>query len=550
MIRFALIILCSLFISASHVHADDTTKPNFTSFASWPVLHDGRIKTFESLARSSLYQMAGQTSVDGMDAIQWLAVTLFDPSIAVKLPVIRVEKQNMIELPSRDSRYYSLNEMMVAMRPIEDMVMAMQMVDASKLSASQKEILTVYGAMVTYTQLVQSLGAVLPLSGFEGSYMDGAGAAPQRALIAAAGGDNILLRFIPDDTNPSLPLISIWEAVLQGNDTPILNDVKDMAIAWNDGDYNQWNEISSKVADTLKSHNKSSFALTLESYYVSVDPIFWAMAAYIFGALIIIKFPMAGLLSICLGGVLQAGGMIARSIILMRPPTGTIYETFLFASLIIIVAAGFLYCKNRNELVLAGCVASAAFLLFISRGFIGGDSLNVLVAVLNTNFWLSTHVTCIIIGYALCVMAAVMGHLYLATNHRSIQKLMVPLALIALLFTSIGTLLGGIWADQSWGRFWGWDPKENGALLITIWLIWVLHGRISGHFNMRAFAAALGLTNITVALTWFGVNLLGVGLHSYGFMAGIAYGLTAFCVAQTIIIIGLYFWHRQRHHHA
>jgi ABC-type transport system involved in cytochrome c biogenesis permease subunit len=141
-------------------------------------------------------------------------------------------------------------------------------------------------------------------------------------------------------------------------------------------------------------------------------------------------------------------------------------------------------------------------------------------------------------------MAAMTGHLYLLKPSDALRHLLMPITLFALLFTAVGTLLGGIWADQSWGRFWGWDPKENGALLIVLWLIWIIHGRISHHFTLTGFAAALGLTNIMVALTWFGVNLLGVGLHSYGFISGVAYGLIAFCTAQTIIIFGLY-WRRR-----
>ena len=545
--RFIAIFLCAITLWSGALRADDI-RPDFTAFGAFPVLHDGRVKTFESLARDALYQMSGQTSVGDFDAIEWLAVTLFDPTVAVTMPVIRVEKQNMVELPNRQSRLYSLTEMMEAMRPLSDMMMAMQMVDTAKLSAQQKEILTVYNAMVTYTQLVQSLSAVLPLAGFDGdSYSDGAGTKPQRDLIAAAGADNILLRFIPDDANPSLPLISVWEAYLQNSKSPFLNDIKRMATAWNDGDYQKWNDVSKAVRDKLTAQNKSSFALSLEEYYVAIDPMFWVMILYAFAAVTFIKYPIMGVLSVAMGAAMQLGGLITRSLILMRPPTGTIYETFLFASAAIIIVAAIIYSKNKNTLMFGGCVLSAAFLLFISRGFIGGDSLNVLVAVLNTNFWLSTHVTCIIIGYAMCVMAAVTGHLYLATNNATIQKMMVPMALVALLFTAVGTLLGGIWADQSWGRFWGWDPKENGALLITIWLIWILHGRVSGDLNRTAFAAMLGLTNITVALTWFGVNLLGVGLHSYGFMAGIAYGLTAFCVVQTIIIAGLYYMYRRRY---
>ena len=113
-------------------------------------------------------------------------------------------------------------------------------------------------------------------------------------------------------------------------------------------------------------------------------------------------------------------------------------------------------------------------------------------------------------------------------------------SLVALLLTAVGTVLGGIWADQSWGRFWGWDPKENGALLIVLWLIWAHHGRIGGHLPPLLFNAALAFLNVIVALAWFGVNLLSVGLHSYGFISGIATGLAVFCGGETLLIYGLW----------
>jgi cytochrome c biogenesis factor len=96
--------------------------------------------------------------------------------------------------------------------------------------------------------------------------------------------------------------------------------------------------------------------------------------------------------------------------------------------------------------------------------------------------------------------------------------------------------LGGIWADQSWGRFWGWDPKENGALLIVLWLIWVLHAKLSGDLNRILMLAALSFTSVIVALAWIGVNLLGVGLHSYGFTEGLFWGLGIFVAFEIILI--------------
>ena len=120
------------------------------------------------------------------------------------------------------------------------------------------------------------------------------------------------------------------------------------------------------------------------------------------------------------------------------------------------------------------------------------------------------------------------------------------LLILALLFTIIGTVLGGIWADQSWGRFWGWDPKENGALLIVLWIIWLLHGRISGHLNEVKSMIGMACLSIIVVLAWFGVNLLNVGLHSYGFISGVATGIAAFCCFEILLIGGLaYLLHKK-----
>ena len=119
--------------------------------------------------------------------------------------------------------------------------------------------------------------------------------------------------------------------------------------------------------------------------------------------------------------------------------------------------------------------------------------------------------------------------------------------ILSLLFTTIGTILGGIWADQSWGRFWGWDPKENGALLIVLWLAWLLHGRISVHINEIGFVMGSAFVSVIVVLAWFGVNLLNVGLHSYGFASGIATGIVAFTLLELVIIGGLWgFIHKKR----
>jgi len=100
----------------------------------------------------------------------------------------------------------------------------------------------------------------------------------------------------------------------------------------------------------------------------------------------------------------------------------------------------------------------------------------------------------------------------------------------------VATILGGIWADQSWGRFWGWDPKENGALLIVLWNAIILHARWGGYARERGLAVLTVFGNVVTSLSWFGVNMLGVGLHSYGFMDQAFGPLLAFVGSQLVIM--------------
>jgi hypothetical protein len=107
----------------------------------------------------------------------------------------------------------------------------------------------------------------------------------------------------------------------------------------------------------------------------------------------------------------------------------------------------------------------------------------------------------------------------------------------AMLFSFVGTVLGGIWADQSWGRFWGWDPKENGALLIVIWNALILHARWGGLVKERGLMNLAIFGNVVTAWSWFGTNMLGIGLHSYGFMDAAFKWLMLFFGSQVALIV-------------
>src|SRR5262249_51640141 len=150
-----------------------------------------------------------------------------------------------------------------------------------------------------------------------------------------------------------------------------------------------------------------------------------------------------------------------------------------------------------------------------------------LQAVLDTNLWLATHVTTVTFGYGATLVAGFLAIVYVVCGlmtpllqkeqANSLAKMIYGVVCFATLLSFTGTVLGGIWADQSWGRFWGWDPKENGALLIVIWNALILHARWAGIIKQRGMALLAIAGNIVTAWSWFGTNLLGVGLHAYGF---------------------------------
>ena len=238
--------------------------------------------------------------------------------------------------------------------------------------------------------------------------------------------------------------------------------------------------------------------------------------------------------------VLVATGLLTAAIVIRcmireRPPVSTLYETVLFVTATGALIALAMEWINRQRMALSSAAILGVIGLFIANGYETldkKDTMPQLVAVLDTNFWLATHVTAITIGYSAGMLAALIGSVYLVSKllglkraepayYKGLTRMTYGTLSFGLIFSVVGTILGGIWANESWGRFWGWDPKENGALLICLSQIVILHARMGGYvrdFGIQMLAAFGGTV---VAFSWFGVNLLGVGLHSYGFTSGI-----------------------------
>ena len=304
--------------------------------------------------------------------------------------------------------------------------------------------------------------------------------------------------------------------------------------------------------ETLKStaSKKINSLAKAELFYNRLDAFTNSLAFYLLGFLLLClswlfagkQLRWASWSMVLVGLLIHAVGLLLRMYIRGRPaPVTNIYESVIFVGFTCVLLGLIIEFRRRDGLGLIIAVIPGSILHFVGFKYAAeGDTMGRLVAVLDSNFWLSTHVVTITIGYGAAAVAGLiaMSYLYVRlfnpnnkTLLQSISKNFIGVTLLALLFSIVGTILGGIWGDQSWGRFWGWDPKENGALLICLWLLIVLHGKWGKQLKELGIATMLSLTNITVLLAWFGVNLLGVGLHNYGFTEGAAMNLTIACVA-------------------
>jgi ABC-type transport system involved in cytochrome c biogenesis permease subunit len=267
-----------------------------------------------------------------------------------------------------------------------------------------------------------------------------------------------------------------------------------------------------------------------------------------------------GIWASLLGGTgLVILGIVLRCVIRGRPPVSTLYETILFTAVVGVLVAIAIEAINRQRIAVVVATVLGAGGMFLSMKYelkeaaTAGDTMPSLVAVLDTNFWLATHVTTVTMGYAAGLLAALLAHAWLIgkmlgvrvdakQSYKSLIRMIYGVLCFGLLFSVVGTILGGIWANYSWGRFWGWDPKENGALLICIWELVILHARLGGYIRDFGLCVLSVIGGVVVIFSWWGVNLLGVGLHSYGFTEGVSMILTTIYGAEALLLVLAFAW--------
>jgi cytochrome c-type biogenesis protein CcsB len=255
--------------------------------------------------------------------------------------------------------------------------------------------------------------------------------------------------------------------------------------------------------------------------------------------------------------ILLTAGIVLRCIIAGRPPVTNMYESVIWVSWGA-VAFGLVFAlRYRTLLYLMAALPAAAFCLLIVHQIplAMPSRLDPLVPVLRDNFWLTTHVLTITLSYAAFLLAMAFGHIILWRVIRrpaetdadsEVHFWLYRVLQIGILLLAIGTILGGVWANYSWGRFWGWDPKETWALIALLAYIFALHGRLAGWWSKFGLAVASVLCFLSIIMAWYGVNfVLGVGLHSYGFGLGGEEYVVAFVLADAAFV-GTAIWRHRK----
>ncbi|MFM7290911.1 MAG: cytochrome c biogenesis protein, partial [Planctomycetia bacterium] len=579
-----------------------------------PVLHEGRIKPLDTVARNTLQLLGNRTSVmmpkkgeapqqapadlpvGTISAPQWMLGVMAGADWIEHAPVFRIDAKevtDLFDLPRRKGYRYSHAELEAGLPKLRKQLESMRDVPPEQFSFTQKKFSEINQKLMAYDLLRYSYETPrLPEPGegeearkallgemerimqmsrrIEASHPPAAlpptSATKTAAGSAARAGEGEWQALYPAwvsaivgrllAARPGQPAFEVNPGLLPLTD--LLRAVPGPATDFNRA-LDAFRSATASFPEVRANADKSAYEAWLNRFnptdvakwlYVLAGVV--CFASFLAGRRPLNRFVFWMLVATLL---LHTFALCSRIYLTGRPPVVNLYSSAVFIGWACVLAGlGLegLFANGIGNLVAA---ISGALTLMVAYGLDTGDTMHVLQAVLDTQFWLSTHVITVTLGYGATFLAGVLGifsivHRIAGRSHAStperrlaarqqddqLYRMTYGVVCFALFFSFIGTVLGGLWADDSWGRFWGWDPKENGALMIVLWNAAALHARWDRWLGPRGFALFAIGGNIITAWSWFGTNQLGIGLHSYGFTSGVLLLLAGFVASQLAII--------------
>jgi len=326
---------------------------------------------------------------------------------------------------------------------------------------------------------------------------------------------------------------------------PLQMQLRALANAYRQGDEFNFSRAANQLRQGLRELSPSIYPrdryLRLEYFYNHFEAFYRAIWCYGIAFVILIAAHLrkrgtalrnVGLAVAILGLAFQASGIVMRCMIAGRPPVTNMYESIIWVSFAVSFFGMIFFARYRTPVYLLAAlpVTLIALLLVHQMPIAMPSSIDPLVPVLRDNFWLTVHVLTITLSYAAFALAMGFGHILLwryarnpaaASADAPMHFWLYRVLQLGVLLLAVGTILGGVWANYSWGRFWGWDPKETWALIALLCYILTLHGRLAGWWTEFGLVVASVICFLAILMAWYGVNfVLGKGLHSYGFGIG------------------------------
>jgi len=502
-------------------------------FGKIPICYEGRVQPLDSAARNSLKLLSGHDTIKGRDgrrrpAIAWLLDLFAGREAAEDYKVFRIDYPDLVDMlgPDSSQKLFSWRELRDSSAKLEPQLRRLEKTDPARFDQFQMALAELRG----------KIGLFAALNRFGGLYL---------APPATPGAE-------------WRPLEPMGPGSAAGQGIEYLRLFNSMLDACVEGQPAEFNRLLADYRGQVRRQAPAdSQAVEFEAFFNRADPFFFCQLLYVLIFVMVVvswlawtkPLGRAALTVLILTLILHTLGLAGEISISGRPPV-----TDLTSSAIFIAWGIGLVClilerifRNGIGIVIAAILGFCSLHIAYRLSLRGEDAFQVLMAVLDTNFWLATHVLCISFGYAASFLAGFMGIAYLVmglgtkrlagARGKPLADMIYGTVVFAAIMSFVGTVLGGIWADQSWGRFWGWDPKENGALLVVLTNVLLLHARWGGLVRNRGMALLAIFGNIVTAWSWFGTNMYGVGLHSYGHMESGQPWLIGFVLSQFLLIL-------------
>ncbi len=545
LLPWVLVLLAALWLIGSARPPKNPGAFNFRDAGLMLVSGDGRIKPLDTVARASLMRISGRqsTRLNGVPvpATQWLLDVMIGSPRQTDYEVFEITHHEVLGLLGKKQtkqKHFSI----AAIRPHAE-ALERQMEQAIKVkedpnrrtTSAQNALVTLATKLGVYMQLVNGVTpyAVPPLAEHEEwQPLVVAHRTAQRTGHLNKAGElltNVLRAYSQNDPTAFNTNVAQYNALLKETFP------REFAKAQREAFYNHYAPFYKGTVLYFLTFVLACLALLVFGFrQTALAAALRRSATYI----------------LLLTLLLHTAAIAMRIHLHERPPVTSLYSSAVFigwACVPLGLAVEFFMKRLSLGLIVASL---SGFVTLIIAHFLAldeGDTMKNVQAVLDTNFWLATHVPTVTIGYSATFLAGLLAICFILLGvftpwltkdiRRDFTKAVYGVVCFAMLLSFVGTVLGGIWADQSWGRFWGWDPKENGAVLIVLINAVILHARWGGMIRERGMMVLAVVGNIVTAWSWFGTNMLGVGLHSYGFMDKAVLAMWAFVASQLVIII-------------